>query len=216
VHERELRSSILLADDHVILRKGLARLLEQTGRYDVVAESSDGTEAVRLADQLKPNVVIMDIQMPGLSGIEATRKIHDASTETKVLMLSVHEGQQYVEDALRTGAAGYVVKTAGLSELTEAIDTVLTGRTFVSPSIAQRTMATRDEIEQSPVSLLTIREREVLKMVARGDSTKEIAIHMGISPRTVDVHRGRIMMKLGIHKAQGLVRFAIREGLVDP
>jgi len=214
-HSDSIRS-ILLADDHVVLREGLRRLLEQTDRYDVVAGVSDGAEAVRLARQLRPDIVLMDILMPGLSGLDATREIRDASAGTRVLILSVHESPQYVEDAMRSGAAGYVVKTAELTELVQAIDTVLAGRTYVSPAIAEHLVTALEASEPPPHSLLTPREREVLLLVANGASSKEIAARLGVSPRTVESHRARIMQKLGIHKAPELVRFAIREGLVAP
>ena len=208
--------SILLADDHVVLREGLRRLLEQDDRFDVVAGVSNGADAVRLSLELEPDIVIMDLLMPGVSGIEATREIKASVEGTRVLILSVDESRGRVEEAMRSGAAGYVVKTAALDELVTAIDAVLAGRTYVSPTIARQLVAALDTNEAAPITLLTPREREVLELVACGGTSKEIASELHLSPRTVDTHRARIMQKLGIHKAPELVRFAIREGLVNP
>ena len=211
----DARGSILIADDHVVLRDGLTRLLEQAG-YEVAAAVTDGQEAIRLSRELRPDVVLMDIMIPGLSGIEAAREIRSASDRTSVLIFSAHDSQRFVEDAMRSGAAGYVVKTAELSELVLAIETVLSGKVYVSPAIAGQLVSALESSERPQISLLTPREREVLRMVAGGDTSKEIAQQLGVSPRTVDSHRARIMQKLGIHKAPELVRVAIREGLVAP
>jgi DNA-binding NarL/FixJ family response regulator len=208
------RGTVLLADDHAVLREGLRQLLEATGRLDVVGLASDGLEAVEMASRLQPRVVVMDIWMPRLSGIEATRRIHASGGRSRVLIFSVHESQRYVEQAMRAGASGYVVKTAEPTELIQAIDAVVAGRTYISPAIAQQLVAAFSG--GSAASALTSREMEVLRLIAEGPSSKEIAAQLGVSVRTVDSHRARLMQKLGIRKATGLVRFAIREGLIAP
>jgi DNA-binding NarL/FixJ family response regulator len=211
-------TTILVADDHQIVRQGLKRLLSKRGDYDIVAEASDGEQAVEIAQRQQPDVVLMDISMPRLSGIDATRRIAGMG-RTKVLALSMHDGQGYVEEALRAGAVGYVHKNASAEDLFSAIDAVRTGESYLSPAVTQQVVdaiARPGERPSSAVSALTGREREVLKLIADGLSSKEIATDLGVSLKTIESHRANLMDKLDIHKVSGLVRFAVRSGLVTP
>ena len=209
---------ILLADDHLLLRQGLRRLLEAEG-LEVAAEAGDGREAVEEALRVQPDVVLMDIWMPRLSGIEATRELLQRQPGAKVLMLSMHEGRAFVEDALRAGALGYVLKSASSHELCEAIEGVRQGRAYLSAAVAHEAA---EAIRRprgaagTPLDSLTNREREVLQRIAEGFGSKEIASDLQLSRRTVESHRAHLMRKLGVHKTSALVRIAIREGLVAP
>mgnify|MGYP002624347507 CR=1 FL=1 len=212
-------TTIVVADDHRIVRDGLVKLLESRDDFEVVGEASDGEEAVNMVLEKQPDVVLMDICMPRLSGIDATRRIGKRGSDAKVLVLSMHESRNYVEEVLRAGAAGYVVKSSATGELLRAIDAVTTGQSYLSPSITQQVVdaiAHPDDSAPSGVSMLTDREREVLQLIAEGLSSKEIASVLGVSLKTVDSHRSNLMEKLDIHKVSGLVRFAIRAGLVEP
>ena len=213
-----MQTTILVADDHQIVRQGLKRLLSKRGDFDIVAEASDGEQAVEIAARRQPDVVLMDISMPRLSGIDATRRIA-AGGRTKVLALSMHDGQSYVEEALRAGASGYVHKNASAEDLFSAIDAVRTGESYLSPTVTQQVVdaiARPGDRPASAVSALTQREREVLKLIADGLSSKEIAAQLGVSLKTIESHRANLMDKLDIHKVSGLVRFAVRAGLVAP
>lgn len=213
-----MQTTILVADDHQIVRQGLKRLLSKRGDFDIVAEASDGEQAVELATRRQPDVVLMDISMPRLSGIDATRRIA-ADGKTKVLALSMHDQQSYVEEALRAGASGYVHKNASAEDLFSAIDAVRTGESYLSPTVTQQVVdaiARPGDRPSSAVSALTQREREVLKLIADGLSSKEIAAQLGVSLKTIESHRANLMDKLDIHKVSGLVRFAVRAGLVAP
>jgi len=208
----------MLADDHQIVRQGLRRLLSRRGDFSIVGEACDGQQAVDLAERSHPDVVLMDISMPRLSGIDATRRIA-RNGRTKVLALSMHDTQSYVEEALRAGAAGYVHKNTSAEELFSAIDAVRTGESYLSPAVTQQVVdaiARPGERSTSAVSGLTKREREVLKLIADGLSSKEIAHKLGVSLKTIESHRANLMDKLDIHKVSGLVRFAVRAGLVAP
>jgi DNA-binding NarL/FixJ family response regulator len=210
---------VVLADDHQLLRHALRRLLEAENTVEVVAEVGDGREAVDAAIRLKPEVVLMDIWMPRLSGIDATRELLARERSAKVLMLSMHEGRSFVEDALRAGAAGYVLKSAPSRELFDAITAVRQGRSYLSAAVAHEAIeAIRHPRGNSnaPFDTLTGREREVLQRIAEGLGSKEIATDLHLSRRTVESHRAHLMRKLGVHKTSALVRIAIREGLVSP
>ena len=177
-------TTIVVADDHKIVREGLVKLLESRGDLEVVGEASDGEEAVNMVLEKQPDVVLMDIWMPRLSGIDATRRIGKRGSEAKVLVLSMHESRSYVEEVLRAGAAGYVVKSSATSDLLQAIDAVNTGQSYLSPSITQQVVdaiANPDSSAPSGVSMLTDREREVLQLIAEGLSSKEIAGVLGVS-----------------------------------
>ncbi len=208
---------ILLADDHSILRTGLRGLLEKEPNFQVIAEAEDGRTAVELAHKLLPDVVLMDISMHDLNGIEATRQITDRSPKIKVIMLSVHSGQKFVSEVFKAGASGYLLKDCDLNEVFYAIRTVMTDETYLCPQIA--TVLRNDylqrisETEAPTSSILSPREREVLQLMAEGKSTKEIAYSFSLSVKTVEVHRQRIMEKLDIHSVAELTKYAIREGL---
>jgi DNA-binding NarL/FixJ family response regulator len=212
-------TTILLVDDHRILREGLRRILESEPGFQVVGEASDGEQAVKLASELRPNLVLMDISMPRLSGVDATRRICDGNPDVKVLVLSMHEDRACVEQVLRAGASGYVLKDASTVELFSAIEAVCSGDSYLSPSITQQVVSALSRPgERTPRAdaSLTNREREVLQLIAEGFSSKEIAEKLGLSLKTVESHRANLMEKLDIHKVSGLVRFAIRSGLVNP
>jgi DNA-binding NarL/FixJ family response regulator len=212
-------TTIVVADDHPIVREGIRKLLELREDYEVVGEASDGEEAVRVVLEKRPDVALMDINMPGKSGVEATRLLGERGASTRVLVLSMLEGRSQVEDVLRAGAAGYVVKSAPPEDLFAAIDAVRAGRPYLSRQVARppaEPLAGGAEPEQAGLAALTEREREVLALIAEGHSSKEIAVALGVSLKTVDSHRSNLMEKLDIHKVAGLVRFAIRAGLVAP
>ncbi len=215
----QVHTTIVLAEDHTLVREGLRKILECREDFEVVGEASDGEEALRMVAEKEPNVVLMDIWMPRLSGIEAMRRIEKQFSSTKVLALSQHDDRCHVEEALRSGAAGYLAKTSGSDELYAAIDAVRRGSSYLSPSVTQQVVqaiAHPGDSSPSSLSALTDREREVLQLIAEGMSSKEIASMLGVSLKTVDSHRSNLMEKLDIHKVSGLVRFAIRVGLVEP
>lgn len=212
-----METTIVLADDHRLVREGLRRLLEERGDLRVVGEATTGQEAVDLATEKSPDVVLMDISMPGLSGIDATRRICKNGRSPKVLILSMHDNRGYVEEVLRAGASGYVLKDCASSDLLQAIDAVRGGDSFLSPTITQQVVdaiAHPTDRPDAALSALTDREREVLTLIAEGLSSKQIAKQLGVSLKTIESHRANLMDKLEIHKVSGLVRFAIRSGLV--
>jgi DNA-binding NarL/FixJ family response regulator len=214
-----MSTTIVLADDHIVVRQGIRKLLETRDDFRIVGEASDGEEAVKLVAEKKPDIALMDLWMPRLSGIDATRRIGKRGLPTKVLVLSMHESRAYVEEVLRAGAAGYIVKNAAAEDLIEAIDTICDGVSYLSPAITQQVVdAIARPATSSPsgLAVLTDREREVLQLIAEGLSSKEIAAMLGVSLKTIDSHRSNLMEKLEIHKVSGLVRFAIRTGLVEP
>jgi DNA-binding NarL/FixJ family response regulator len=212
-----MSTTIVVADDHPIVREGIRKLLEMREDFEVVGEASDGEEAVRVVLEKRPDVALMDINMPVKSGVEATRLLGERGASTKVLVLSMLDGRSQVEDVLRAGAAGYVVKSAPPEDLFAAIDAVRAGRPYLSGQVTQQVVeaiASPAEPERAGLAALTDREREVLGLIAEGRSSKEIAAALGVSLKTVDSHRSNLMEKLDIHKVAGLVRFAIRSGLV--
>ena len=213
-----MSTSILLADDHDIVRKGIRRIVEARADLRVVAEAENGEEAVQLAVEHRPEVAIVDLTMPRLSGMEAIRRIRQR-TPTRCIAFSMHDTQGHVTQALQAGAAAYVVKSSCGSELVSAIEAVRSGRSYLSPSVAHwavEAIAQPNERPGSNLGALTGREREVLQLVAEGLSSKEIAISLGVSTKTVETHRSNLMNKLNIRKASKLVRVAIQEGLVMP
>jgi DNA-binding NarL/FixJ family response regulator len=202
--------SVLLVDDHALVRRGFRRILEDEADITVVGEAGDGAEAIRLAKQLKPTVVVMDCALPGTSGLAATRKILETHPEQAILMLSMHSEETLVRQALEAGARGYVLKNAVDLELPAAIRKVASGKTVLDPQVAKRS-ALKGERNGG----LTTRELEILQLIVDGKSNKEIADQLGLSVNTVAVHRANIMDALGIHKAAELVVYAIRNGLVN-
>jgi DNA-binding NarL/FixJ family response regulator len=206
---------VLLAEDHLIVRQGLAALLAAQPGIEVVGEAEDGREAVAAAIRLHPRVVVMDLGMPGLNGVDATRQIRRESPDTFVLVLSMHSGEEHVRPAIRAGATGYLLKGSGLSDLVAAIRAVAAGEGFLSPSVAKILVRDAQGDEEQAAGSLTGREREILQLVAEGRSSPDVARLLHLSVKTVEGHRGRIMAKLDIHDVAGLVRYAIRVGLVS-
>jgi DNA-binding NarL/FixJ family response regulator len=208
---------ILLVDDHVLVRAGIRALLESVEGVAVVAEASDGREAVALARQHQPDLVVMDISMQGLNGIEATEAILSEAPAMKVLMLSVHAGEEIVRRALRAGASGYVAKDSLPAELRLALEAIERGEMYLSPRIA-RCLVTVLVHGESALESLTLRQREVLQMIAEGKTTRDIAAALDLSVKTIETHRAALMDRLGIHDVAGLVTFAARHHLIaiDP
>ena len=206
---------ILLADDHLIVREGLKALLEGEG-FAVVAEVGDGHEAVRVARERCPDVAVLDLTMPIRNGLDAAREILQACPRVKAILLTVHTEDHYVLDALRAGIKGYVVKTQAAADLVRAINEVQKGMVYLSPGISQTVVQAYLTKSDVPPDPLTPREREVLQLVAEGKTTKEVAKLLGISVKTAESHRTRIMEKLEIHETASLVRYAVRRGLIQP
>ncbi len=210
---------ILIADDHKILREGLRSLLEKQSTFVVVAEAEDGLTAFDAVKRHRPDIAILDIGMPGLNGIEVTRKIRAEMTETRVIALSMHADRRFVMGVLEAGANGYLLKDSAFAELATAVTAVAQGKTYLSPAIAETvvksTLEKSGRGEKGSRVLLSGREREVLQMIAEGKSTKEIAFKLFVSTKTVETHRKQIMDKLNIHTIAGLTKYAIREGLTS-
>jgi len=210
---------IILADDHKIVRNGLRSLIEKEGDMEVVAEAEDGRTAVQLAVQLSPQVVLMDIAMPGLNGIEATRQIIASAPQIKVIALSMHADKRYIMEMLKAGASGYLLKDSAFEELAGAIRTALKNKTYLSPPVSEIVIG--DYVQQlqksngSVFSVLAAREREVLQLLAEGSSTAKIADQLHVSVKTVETHRQHIMEKLNIRSVAELTKYAIREGLTS-
>ena len=210
---------VLITDDHTLVRAGIRSLLENMEGIEVIAEAGDGREALRLVRAHRPDVVLMDIAMPGLNGLEAAARIAKKCPNVRVIILSMHVNEEYVLQALRAGAAGYMVKGADAAELEIAIRAVARGETYLSPMVSKHVVTDyiqRISGETSPLELLTPRQREVLQLIAEGYSTKKIARTLKISVKTVETHRMQLMERLDIHDIAGLVRYAIRIGLVKP
>jgi DNA-binding NarL/FixJ family response regulator len=202
--------SVLLVDDHSLVRRGFRRILEDARDITVVGEASDGAEAVKLAEQLRPQLIVMDCALPSMSGLDATRRILEKLPETHILMLSMHSEDTWVHQALDAGAHGYILKSAVDMELVTAIRRVVAGEIVLDPQVSRTT-----NLKGEGKSGLTVRELEVLKLIVAGKSNKEIAIDLDLSANTVAVHRANIMDALGIHKTAELVVYAIRSGLVN-
>jgi len=206
---------LLLADDHALVRKGLRLILAQQEGFEVVGEASDGHEAVTLAKQLHPDVVVMDVAMPRLSGVLATREMVEQEPNARVLILSMHGDAAYVRECLRAGAKGYMLKDAVDHELVAAVRALAEGQSYLSPAISNTVLHDYREHVGDAISRLTAREREILQLLAEGLTAKEIAKRLEISVYTVDAHRSRIMRKLQISSIGELVRFAMRHGLIS-
>jgi len=206
---------VLLADDHAILRKGIALLIGAQPDMEVVGEAKNGREAAEVTRQLKPDVVVMDISMPELNGIEGTRQICDELPQTKVLALSMHKDSVYVREILRAGARGYLLKDSEDDDLLKAIRCIHKGQAFLSPEVSDAVLTDYRKHVSNPMDLLTSREHEILSMIAEGKANKEIAATLNLSVYTVESHRGSVMEKLNLHNTGDIVRFAIRNGLIS-
>jgi DNA-binding NarL/FixJ family response regulator len=208
---------VLVADDHSLVRAGIRLLIEEIEGVRVVGEAGNGEEALRLIEKLRPEVVLLDVKMPGPSGFEVLKKTSEEFPDVRVIILTVHQTEEYATHAFRSGASGYLPKTAASNELETAIRTVAGGGTYVSPEL--ETKAFRVMKAPSPKSGrthdLTPRQLEVLRMIAEGHSTKDIALNLNISAKTVETHRSQLMDRLGIHEVAGLVRYAIRVGIIS-
>ena len=209
---------ILLVDDHSLVRAGIRSLLGAMSEVEVVAEAASGEEALELAARHRPDLVLMDIVMKGMTGLEAAAALRERQPDVRVLILSMHSGEEYVLQALRAGAAGYLLKDAATGELELALRSVMRGESWLSPSVSRQVVegyVHRAGSDAAP-EVLTARQREVLRLVAGGKSTKEIAFLLNLSVKTVETHRAQIMERLGIRDVAGLVRYALRSGLVPP
>ena len=210
---------IVVADDHALVREGIRRVLDEEPGFEVVAEAADGETALARVAELQPDVVVLDISMPGLSGLEVARRLRERHPDVRALVLSMHDDTEYVLRAVRAGAAGYLLKDdAGPQLLRQAVRAVHAGDSFFSPAVATRlTDALRADpaASEDPLGPLTTRELEVLRLVAGGRSNKQIATELGISRRTVESHRESLMRKLGIRTVAGLTRFALEQGLLE-
>lgn len=207
---------VLLVDDHRILREGLRSLLERQPDIKVVGEAGDGLEAIHKVASLEPDVVVMDVAMPGMDGLQATTRIKEEYPQARVLVLTQYDEEQFILPLLRAGASGYVLKQAGRREVLQAIREVAEEGVFLPPQAARQVLRAVQEPQEEPEPRLTPRETEVLCLVAQGKTNREIATLLGISPKTVSVHRSNLMAKLGLHSSVDLVRYAIRKGLAAP
>jgi DNA-binding NarL/FixJ family response regulator len=211
---------ILLADNHTLVRAGIRSLLEGLSGVVVVGEAADGREALVLIKERNPDVVFMDVAMEGMNGLEATRRAVKSFPRVRVIILSIHSNEEYVSQALRAGASGYMLKDAAPSELEIAIQAVTSGATYLSPAVSRRVLDEYrrrvGEEEATPLEMLTPRQREVLQLIAEGCSTKDIALKLDLGIKTVETHRTQLMERLDIHEIAGLVRYAIRHGFVSP
>lgn len=206
---------VVLADDHPVVRQGLRMLLERE-RFEVVGEASDGLEAIGLAEAHHPDVVVLDLAMPGLNGISAARDIARVAPRAKIILLTMYTEEHHVLEALRAGVKGCVSKTQAAEHLLQAIREVSAGGVYLSPSVSGAVVQAYLSNSEPPVDPLTNRERQVLQLVAEGKTTKETAVILGVSVKTAETHRTKLMEKLDIHSTAGLVRYAIRRGLVQP
>lgn len=206
---------IVLGDDHVLVRQGLRALLERE-KFQIVAEASDGQEVIRQIETLCPEIAIIDISMPLLNGIDAAREVTRFCPKTKTILLTQHEEEQYIHEALQAGVRGYVLKSQVAGDLVHAIQQVARGGFYLSPGVSQAVVEAYRSRSDRPSDPLSSRERQVLQLIAEGKSTKDVASLLGISVKTAESHRSRLMQKLNIHETASLVRYAVRRGLVQP
>ena len=210
---------VLLADDHAILRAGLRALLKDMAGVEVVGEAEDGAQALRLMRELRPDVALLDISMPRMNGLEVVARATAELPRTRIVILSMHAYEEYVQRALLAGAAGYLLKNTDPGELEQALRAVARGQTWLSPAISRtvgEVMARGQKPPAGPFEVLSPRQREILQLIAEGRSSKEIAQQLELSVKTVESHRNELMERLGIHGVAGLVRYAIRTGIVEP
>ena len=210
---------ILIIEDHTLLRAGLRALLSQGDEFEVVGEFDNGRDAVRSVGALTPDIILMDLSMPGMNGIEAITEIKQRNPAVRILVLTIHRGEEYIQESLRAGANGYVLKDASHDELRVAIRSVLNGKTYLSPDVSSSVvtgyLGKGTERSNTPWATLTHREREVLKLVAEGHSNRSIAQFLSLSVKTVEKHRSNVMRKLDLHNAATLTAYAIEKGLVE-
>ncbi len=206
---------ILLADDHTIVRQGLKLILSSQSDLQVIGEAANGREVVELAEKLRPDLVLLDVAMPEINGIEATRRMMEANPRLRILVLSMHKEAVYVREILKAGARGYLLKDVIDTELLNAVRSVARGDGYISPAVSGALLSDYRQNVTDPADLLTKREREVLQLIAEGKTNKEVATKLNLSVYTVDSHRGKIMEKLNLHSTGELVRFAIKHGLAD-
>jgi DNA-binding NarL/FixJ family response regulator len=209
------KTKILLADDHAVVRQGFRMILGAQADMEIIGEAGNGREAVAMSETLHPDVVVMDVAMPELNGIEATRRIMETVPHTRVLALSMHKDSVYVREILRAGARGYLLKDSIDVDLLAAVRAVAKGEGYLSPGVSDSVLSDYRKHVTDPLDLLSSREREVLQLIAEGKTNKDIATLLNLSVYTVDAHRGRIMEKLNLHSTSELVRFAVRKGLID-
>jgi DNA-binding NarL/FixJ family response regulator len=211
---------VIIAEDHTILREGLRSLLSTRNNLQVIGEAGDGREAVRIVNQLLPDLLLIDLSMPKLNGMEAIREIKSNHPEIKIIVLTVHKSDEYILASLDAGANGYILKDAGQNELILAIEYVMAGKVFLSPSISGKVVASYLENNKRKKNTsawddLTTREKEILKLIAEGNKNRDIAAHLCISPKTVEKHRSNLMRKLGLRNASTLTAYAIEKGIVS-
>lgn len=210
--------SILVVDDHELFRKGLIHLLGKQKDFRIIGEADDGKSAIELAFELQPDVIVLDVQMPEMDGIETTRQILDANPDVKILALSIHDERDYVEAMITAGASGYILKDSAVEELIVAIRKVVTGHRYLSPDLVDVVLESLSESVSEPpksmISRLSPRESEILRLIAEGLSSKEIAFDLKLSTKTVDAHRQKLMKKLEIYNVADLTKLAIKEGLI--
>ena len=210
--------TLLLVDDHPLIRQGLRHLLEGEPEFKVIGEAGDGLEALLLVERLKPNILVVDMMMPGLNGLEVLRQMKHISPDTRAIVLSMQSADAYVLEALKNGAAGYVLKETGPSELVNAVREVTNGNQYLSIKISERLQVSGRKIIDMPsdaYETLTTREREILQMTVEGQTSQEVGDKLTISPRTVEVHRSNLMNKLGLRNQTDLIRFAIKRGIIS-
>ena len=212
--------SVFLADDHAMVREGLERILDAEGGIEVVGQAKDGQSAIDGVARLRPDVAILDIKMPGLSGLAAARRIREACPETQIVILSMHDGSEYVQHALRAGARGYVLKACASAELIEAVRTVHAGHTYTSQAVSDQVIEGLQEPQdgeasEDPLASLSDREREVFHLVIEGKTSREIGEMLSLSPKTIETHRGRLYKKLDVQCLAELMRFAARHKLIS-
>jgi two-component system, NarL family, response regulator NreC len=210
--------NIILADDHNVVRKGIRAILADDSDFKVIGEAADGLEAINLVEKLEPDVLVLDLMMGGINGLEVTRQLHKKCPKTAIVVLSMHSNEAYVIEALRSGARGYILKDNTTDELARAIREVASGHRYLSSVLAERAIEaytnTANVASQDPYDRLTTREREVLQMAAQGHSNSDIAERLFISPRTIETHRANLMRKLGLHSHAELLKFAIMRGII--
>jgi DNA-binding NarL/FixJ family response regulator len=210
--------TILLVDDHQLVRQGLRVLLDAEPDIQVLGEAGDGLEAIQLVERLKPNVLVLDLMMPGVNGLEVTRQVSRRFPDTRIIVLSMHANEAYVLEALRNGAVGYILKETGINDLVHAVREAVAGRRYLSPPLSARAIDSYVQKTEAatldPYETLTTREREVLQLAAQGLTNAEVATRLSISPRTAETHRANVMHKMGLNTQIDLIRFALKRGIL--